>query len=117
VSTLDSYRPNFEVDDLEPLTSHLRDVFGFAVEVHEEAMGLVLLQRDGLGVAVVRTGRPGANETTAGYVGVTGVDALHDECLARGADIAVPLTDHAWGLRDFVAALPGGHRLAFGERK
>jgi hypothetical protein len=28
----------------------------------------------------------------------------------------VPLTDHPWGLRDFVAEIPGGHRLAFGER-
>jgi hypothetical protein len=28
----------------------------------------------------------------------------------------MPLTDHPWGLRDFVIEIPGGHRLALGER-
>jgi hypothetical protein len=28
----------------------------------------------------------------------------------------MPLTDHPWGLRDFVVEIPGGHRLALGER-
>lgn len=31
-------------------------------------------------------------------------------------EVVNPLTDHPWGLRDFVVEIPGGHRLAFGER-
>lgn len=111
-----SVRPNLEVAALEPTVSHLVDVFGFEVEVREEEMGLALLRRDGVGVAVVRTPHPAVNETTAAYVGVHDVEGLHADAAGRGAKIVNPLTSHPWGLRDFVAEVPGGHRLAFGER-
>ena len=111
-----SCRPNLEVDDLAAATAFLRDVLGFDVEVDEPEMGLVLLRRDAVGLALVRSATPGVNATTAAYIGVTGVDALHEQCAARGARIAVGLTDHPWGLRDFVVEVPGGHRLALGEQ-
>ncbi len=111
-----SIRPNLEVSDLEPTVSYLRNVLDFEVDVEEEEMGLVLLHRDGAAVAVVRTPAPGVNATTAGYVGVTGVDDLHSRCVERDARIVSGLTDHPWGLRDFLVEIPGGHRLAFGER-
>ena len=111
-----SVRPNLEVADLGPTVAHLVDVFGFEVEVHEEEMGLALLRRDTVTLAVVRALNPGVNATTVGYVGVNGVDAFHRTAVERGARVVNPLTDHPWGLRDFVAEIPGGHRLAFGER-
>jgi predicted enzyme related to lactoylglutathione lyase len=111
-----SCRPNLEVADLAPAVIFLREVLGFEVEVDEPAMGLVLLQRDAVGLALVRSAAPGVNATTAVYLGVTGVDDLHEQCVARGARIAVGLADHPWGLRDFVVEMPGGHRLALGER-
>ena len=116
MSELLSIRPNLEVESLEPTVGHLRDVLGFEIDVDEEAMGLVLLHRGGVGLAVVRAPTPGVNRTTAGYIGVTGVDALHEAFVRRGANVVVALTDHPWGLRDFVVEVPGGHRLAFGER-
>ena len=79
-------------------------------------MGLVLLHRDEVGVGVVRAADPGVSQTTSAYVTVTGVDELHAESQARGAKLVAPLTDHPWGLRDFVVELPGGHRMSFGER-
>jgi uncharacterized glyoxalase superfamily protein PhnB len=79
-------------------------------------MGLVLLRRDAVGLALVRSATPGVNATTAAYIGVTGVDELHDQCAASGARIVADLADHPWGLRDFVVEMPGGHRLALGER-
>ena len=111
-----SCRPNLEVADLGPATAFLRDVLGFTVEVHEEAMGLVLLSRDAVGLALVRAATPGVNETTAAYIGVTGVNDLYGHCQRQGAAVVTPLTDHPWGLRDFVIEMPGGHRLALGER-
>src|SRR5262245_7258063 len=114
MSELVNVRPNLEVTELAPAVAHLRDVLGFEVDLEEEEMGLVRLHRDAIGVAVVRTARPGVNETTVGYIGVTDVDALHAEVQARGAKIVADLTNHPWGLRDFVVELPGGHRLAFG---
>jgi predicted enzyme related to lactoylglutathione lyase len=112
-----SCRPNLEVADLAPAAAFLREVLGFEVEVDEPEMGLMLLRRDAVGLALVRTATPGVNATTTAYIGVTGVDELHDQCAASGARIVSDLTDHPWGLRDFVVELPGGHRLALGERR
>ena len=111
-----SCRPNLEVDDLAPAAAFLREVLGFEVEVDEPAMGLMLLRRDAVGLALVRSATPGVNSTTAVYLGVTGVDDLHDMCAGHGARIVTGLEDHPWGLRDFVVEMPGGHRLALGER-
>jgi predicted enzyme related to lactoylglutathione lyase len=111
-----SCRPNLEVDDLAPAAAFLHEVLGFEVEVAEPEMGLMLLRRDPVGLALVRSANPGVNATTAAYLGVTGVDDLHERCTARGARIVTGLADHPWGLRDFVVEMPGGHRLALGER-
>ena len=111
-----SCRPNLEVDDIAPAATFLRDVLGFVVEVDEPAMGLMLLHRDAVGLALVRSATAAANSTTTAYIGVTGVNALHEQCAASGAPIVSGLADHPWGLRDFVVEIPGGHRLAFGER-
>ena len=111
-----SCRPNLEVDDLAPAAAFLREVLGFEVEVDEPEMGLVLLRRDAVGLALVQSPTSGVNATTAAYIGVTGVDDLHEQCAARGARIVTGLADHPWGLRDFVVEMPGGHRLALGER-
>src|SRR5215472_15121254 len=86
-------RPNLEVDDLAPAAAFLRDVLGFDVEVDEPAMGLMLLRRDAVGLALVQSPAPGVNATTAAYIGVTGVDELHEQCTARGARIVAGLTD------------------------
>ena len=111
-----SCRPNLEVEELGPAAAFLRDVLGFEVEVDEPGMGLMLLRRDAVGLALVRSASPGVNATTAVYIGVADVDGLHERCAARGARIVTGLTDHPWGLRDFVVEMPGGHRLALGER-
>jgi predicted enzyme related to lactoylglutathione lyase len=116
VSEWQSCRPNLEVTDLGPATAFLRDVLGFTVEMEEQEIGLVLLSRDAVGLALVRTAHPGVNETTTAYIGVTGVNGLHDHCQRHGAPVVMPLTGHPWGLRDFVVEIPGGHRLALGER-
>ena len=39
---------------------------------------VVLLHRDAVGLALVRSATPGVNATTAVYLGVTGVDELHE---------------------------------------
>ncbi len=111
-----SCRLNLEVDDLGSAAAFLRDVLGFEVEVDEPEMGLMLLRRDAVGLALVRSASPGVNATTAAYIGVTGVDELHDRCDAHGVRIVAGLADHPWGLRDFAIEMPGGHRLALGER-
>jgi predicted enzyme related to lactoylglutathione lyase len=118
MTTFSSCRLNLEVTELAPTVAFLRDVLGFTVEmeVEEVEYALAMLNRDEVGVAVVRAERPGVNETTACYVTVTEVDDLHAYCLGQGANIVAPPTDHPWGLRDFVVEIPGGHKLALGQR-
>ena len=111
-----SCRPNLEVDNLAPAAAFLREVLGFEVEVDEPEMGLMLLRRDAAGLALVQSATPAVNATTAAYIAVTGIDDLHEQCAARGARIVTGLADHPWGVRDFVVEMPGGHRLALGER-
>ena len=91
-----SCRPHLEVGELAPAAAFLRDVLGFEVEVDEPEMGLMLLRRDTAGLALVRSANPGINATTAAYIGVTGVDDLHERCAARGAAVVTGLTGHPW---------------------
>src|SRR5258708_5730744 len=103
-----SYRLNLEVDDLGSAAAFLRDVLGFEVEVDEPEMGLMLLRRDAVGLALVRSASPGVNATTAAYIGVIGVDELHDRCDAHGVRIVA-------GVRTRCPAATGWH-LASGSR-
>lgn len=45
----------------------------------------------------------------------SGVDALHAELAARGANITQLPTTEAYGMREFNVTDPNGHRLVFGE--
>jgi predicted enzyme related to lactoylglutathione lyase len=117
MTSLLSYRPNLEVTDVQATADFLAGLLGFEVEtVVGEPPFLALLRAGEVGLAVVLAEKPGVNSTTAGYLGVTDVDALHERCRERGVPVTTPLTDHPWGLRDFVIEIPGGHRIALGQR-
>ena len=49
------------------------------------------------------------------YLYVDGIDQLHDDVAARGADITAKPTDTPWGLREFSLRTPDGHRIRFGQ--
>jgi uncharacterized glyoxalase superfamily protein PhnB len=44
-----------------------------------------------------------------------GVDALHDNLVARGANISREMVTHPYGMRDFIVTDPDGHQLVFGQ--
>lgn len=48
--------------------------------------------------------------------GVDGIEAFYEHCLARGVTIIKPLTDTAWGTRDFYVDDPDGYVICFGGR-
>jgi predicted enzyme related to lactoylglutathione lyase len=112
-----SCRPNLEVRDVGATVEFCVQILGFEVEMSVgEPAYLALIRAGEVGLGIVRAESPGVNSTTACYVGVTDVDELHARCRDRGVPVTTPLTDQPWGLRDFVIEIPGGHRLAFGER-
>jgi uncharacterized glyoxalase superfamily protein PhnB len=43
------------------------------------------------------------------------IDALYDQLVARGVDIAEPIADRDYGMRDYAVIDPDGHRLVFGQ--
>jgi catechol 2,3-dioxygenase-like lactoylglutathione lyase family enzyme len=112
-----SYRPNLEVPDVRAAADFLADLLGFEVEmITGDPPFLALVRAGEAALGLVLAESPGVNRTTAGYLGVSDVDGLHAECRRRGIPITTPLTDQPWGLRDFVIEIPGGHRLALGQR-
>ena len=60
-----SCRPNLEVHDLAPAAAFLCEVLGFEVALDEPEVGLMMLRRDKVGLALVRSATPGVNSTTA----------------------------------------------------
>jgi predicted enzyme related to lactoylglutathione lyase len=116
MTSLLSYRPNLESRDVQATADFLADLLGLEIETVGEPPFLALLRSGQVGLAIVLAENPGVNSTTAGYLNVTDVDALHDHCRERGVLITTPLTDQPWGLRDFAIEIPGGHRIALGQR-
>ncbi len=117
MTSLMSYRPNLEVRDVQATADFLADLLDFETEtIVGEPPFLALLRSGEVGLAIVLSENPGVNSTTAGYLGVTDVDDLHERCRERGVPVTTPLTDQPWGLRDFVIEIPGGHRIALGQR-
>ncbi|HZR11642.1 MAG TPA: VOC family protein [Acidimicrobiia bacterium] len=110
-------RPNLEVREVAPLLAFVTAVLGFTtLATMGDGPDFALVERDGVSLALVASDTPGIPSTTTCYVDVDDVEAMHARCAAKGADIVAALETHPWGMRDFVVALPGGHRIAVGQR-
>lgn len=114
-------RPRYviAVPDLARSAAWYRDVLGF--EVHEVGdPGWRWFQRD---ACVILAGEcpdaptPAATGDHAyfAYIEVEGIDALHADVVARGAETIKPLRDEPWGMREFGIRTIDGHRMMFGE--
>ena len=56
------------------------------------------------------------NEHLDAAAGVDGIEAFYDRCTANGIRIIKPLTETAWGTKDFYVEDPDGYILCFGGR-
>jgi hypothetical protein len=113
----DVVRPNLEVDEVGPTLAFFTDVLGFGVVVEEgDPVSFAIVAGGPVSFAVVATPDAPTPRIPCAYVELDGVIELEQRCRHAGVDIAVPLTDRPWGLRDLVVRLPGGDQIAFGER-
>jgi uncharacterized glyoxalase superfamily protein PhnB len=108
------------VRDLGVSTRFYMDVLGFKRDFGDGTDGWSFLSRDAFRVMLGECADDVAaselgNHSWYAHVIVEGVDALHDEVAARGAEILSPLATKPWGLREFSLRTPDGHRLSFGE--
>lgn len=59
---------------------------------------------------------PGGNLTISRvYFETKAVDTFHDRVLRAGGDIAIPIGNRPYGMRDFRVVDPTGNELSFGE--
>lgn len=107
------------VRDLAVSTDFYTRVLGFQRDP-VDAPGWSFLSRDGFGVMLgeCRDAVPAAelgDHSWFVHLLVEGIDELHAEVAARGAEILSRPADRPWGLREFVLRTPDGHRIVFGE--
>jgi uncharacterized glyoxalase superfamily protein PhnB len=114
--TLASATPIFSVDDFAGSLAYYQRVFGFAIEWSwGEPPHLAGLCRDSVEINLGLRGTAGPPGPSQAYFRMRGVDAWYERLRAAGAEIAVPIDDRPYGLRDFGVRDPSGNRLDFGE--
>jgi catechol 2,3-dioxygenase-like lactoylglutathione lyase family enzyme len=106
-----SFRPNLPVRDLGLALAFYRDLLGLDVVHQEEAFALL---RSAGGAEVVLEAHP-SPQAAGCYLYVRGVEALHARLADAGVRVERRLQRQPWGLLDFVAADPDGHRIGIGE--
>jgi catechol 2,3-dioxygenase-like lactoylglutathione lyase family enzyme len=108
------------VRDLAASTRYYTEVLGFTPDPIVSP-GWSFLSRDSVRLMLgecpdeVDAGETG-NHSWFLHVLVEGVDRLHDDFRAAGAEVIVALGNRSHGHREFCIRTPDGHRILFGER-
>ena len=114
-----SFAPQFLVDNLERSIAYYRKL-GFTFG---EPWGgfYVIGKQDGLELHLKQAPKNQSernyrrdNEHLDAAAGVDGIEAFYERCVANGVVIFKPLTDTAWGTKDFYIEDPDGYILCFG---
>jgi uncharacterized glyoxalase superfamily protein PhnB len=105
------------VSDVVASAKHYRDVLGFSVAFeYGDPLSYVGVCRDDVAIHLASAN---LTEHAAGNGDLTifcdGVDAIHAELAARGANVLGPPEDRDYGMRDFSVVDPDGNRLTFGQ--
>lgn len=108
------------VRDLAESTRFYMEVLGFQRDFGDGSDGWSFLSRDNFKVMLGECPdeKPASelgNHSYFVYLIVEGVDQLHQEISARGADVTSKPATKPWGLREFGIRTPDGHRINFGE--
>jgi catechol 2,3-dioxygenase-like lactoylglutathione lyase family enzyme len=108
------------VRDLTSSTRFYTDVLGFRRDFGDGSDGWSFLSRDNFKVMLGECPdeKPASelgNHSYVAYLTVKGLDQLHQEVVARGAQVVSPPESEPWGMREFSIRTPDGHRIRFGE--
>ena len=103
--------PVLHVADVEATAAFYRDVLGFTWDFGDAAYAVVWRENS----AIHFSQGSGAPASVHLFLWVRDVDAIHDEVVARGAEVVTPLGDRPYGLREFAVRDPNGVDLVFGQ--
>ena len=101
------------VKDMPKALAYYRDVLGFSVSFTWQDPPIYVCLC--LGDAAIHLNIHAPLGRSIVCIFCTGVDALHDEMAARGANITRPLTNEPYGMREFEVTDPDQHVLVFGQ--
>jgi uncharacterized glyoxalase superfamily protein PhnB len=102
------------VKDMQTALAYYRDKLGFTVSfTWEDPPRYICLCLGDAAIHLNSYSPPAA--TTVVCIFCRGVDALHDNLSARGANISRQMMTHPYGMRDFIVTDPDGHQLVFGQ--
>jgi len=118
-SVLQHPRYVLAVPDLETSARYYHDVLGFEVrEVGDPGWRFFVRDACFIMAGECRDALPPAelgDHSYFAYVVVDGIDAFHDEVMARGAVEVKTIRDEPWGMREFGIRTADGHRIMFGS--
>jgi uncharacterized glyoxalase superfamily protein PhnB len=111
---LTNLAPVLHVKDMTAALAYYRDKLGFDVTFSwKEPPRYVCLRLDDVSIHLNSYVPPLGPSHVAIFC--KGVDALYEQCVARGIAIAEPIKNEPYGMREFVVTDPDGHRLVFGQ--
>lgn len=106
------------VKDLPVSIAFYSEKLGFTIDF--EVDGWCFLSRDGIQLMLGHS----PDEVPASqindhsyfaYIGVQGIDHLHEEFRTRGLTSLPAPESKPWGMREFMVTTPDGHRIMFGQ--
>jgi len=103
--------PALPVADVPNAIAHYRDVLGFRVNYAQDDLGV--MDRDDITLLLVQ--RTGSCVAGRCEFYVRDADALHQELVAKGANVRGAPVSRPWGLRDFQALDLDGNELTFAQ--
>jgi catechol 2,3-dioxygenase-like lactoylglutathione lyase family enzyme len=118
--TIKESRTVLAVRDLRASRQFYMNVLGFRRDFGDDGGGWSFLSRDDFKVMLgecpdeAPAAEIGCHSYVA-YVIVEGIDTLHQEVAARGAEVLSAPETEPWGMREFSIRTPDGHRIRFGE--
>jgi catechol 2,3-dioxygenase-like lactoylglutathione lyase family enzyme len=110
--------PVLQVADVAASAAYYADILGFSSHgLWGDPPDFCIVQRGEVTIALdrARDGSVPLNQYWAAYVYVSDADALCEEFVSKGAEIARELEDTDYGCRDFDIRDPDGHLIAFGQ--
>ena len=106
--------PELPVDDVRASLRHYEEKLGFRAAMTMADGEYAIVERDGVALHLFRSDA-GAHSPASIHVFVAGLDELHAELQARGAQLTQGIVRKPWGTRDFRVVDSSGNAIKFTE--